>query len=83
MAHEDMMRLAIDFENPAATWWESGGRELWEGLLESFDGNDVVVEAHLAQSWLAEASRIPGWEGGPEYAPHPICVKTIDEDEEL
>ena len=83
MANEEMVRLAIDFENPATQWWESGGRDLWEALLESFDGNDVVVDRHLAQSWLAEAARIPGWEGGPEYAPHPILEKGVDEDEEV
>lgn len=78
-----MVRLAIDYENSAPEWWDGGGRDLWEGLLEGFDTGDVVVEESIAESWLAEAARIPGWGGGPEYAPHPICVKEIDEDEEV
>ena len=83
MAEREMVRLAIDFENPAPEWWREGGRDLWEALLESFDGNDVAVDVHLAQSWLAEAARLPGWETGPDYAPHPIRIQAIDEDEEV
>jgi hypothetical protein len=78
-----MVRLAVDFENPGRLWWESGGRDLWEGLLEGFDTSSVVVDRSIADSWLAEAGRLPGWDGGPEWAPHPICIKSIDEDEEI
>jgi len=78
-----MIRLAIDFENPAPTWWENGGRDLWESILEGFDNNDVLLDEAIAESWLAQAAQIPGWEGGPEHSPHPICRKAIDDDEEL
>ncbi|HEM46477.1 MAG TPA: hypothetical protein ENO23_05455 [Alphaproteobacteria bacterium] len=80
---DEMVRLAVDFENPGDEWWASGGRDLWEALVEGFDNNDVVVERALADSWLAQAATIPGWHGGPEWAPHPICIKPIDEDEQL
>ena len=73
--------MAIDFENPGREWWESGGQELWEAILEGFDNNAVVVEAALADSWLEQAAQIPGWAGGPEFSPHPICLKALDEDE--
>ena len=78
-----MLRLAIDFENPGTEWWESGGQDLWDALLEGFDNNDVVLDESLADSWLAQAASVPGWLGGPEHAPHPVCIKAIDEDEEL
>lgn len=78
-----MMRLRIDFENTAQTWWESGGRELWESLLEGFEENQVVVDASIARSWLAEAARIDGWDDGPEYAPHPVRVEEVADDEEV
>ncbi len=78
-----MVRLAIDFENNSPQWWDSGGRDLWESLLEGFEDNAVVLEESIAQSVLAEAAKLPGWDGGPDYAPHPLCVKPIDEDEEL
>jgi hypothetical protein len=79
---EQMVKLAIEFENPAVSWWEGGGRDLWEALTEAFDNSDVIVQESIATSWLLQAASIPGWEGGPEYAPHPICQKSIDEDEE-
>lgn len=78
-----MVKLAIEFENPAPEWWEGGGRELWEGISEAFDGSAVLIDAAMAKSWLAQAATIPGWEGGPAYAPHPIYQKALDEDEEL
>jgi len=79
----NMVRLAIDFENPGKEWWESGGRDLWEALIEGFDNNDVVLDQAVADSWLVQAAALPGWDGGPEWSPHPICIKSIDEDEEL
>ncbi len=80
----EMVHLAIDFENPGTTWWESGGRDLWEAIAESFDNNSVVIERTLAESWLAQAAQLPGWTGeGNEYSPHPIILKELDEDEEV
>ena len=78
-----MVKLAIEFENPAPEWWENGGRDLWEALAEAFDGNTILVDESVADSWLAQAAQIPGWHGGPEYAPHPVYVKPVDEDEDL
>ena len=76
-----MIKLAIDFENPGREWWESGGRELWDSITEGFDNHDVALDESIADSWLAEAARIPGWADGPDFAPHPICKKALDEDE--
>ena len=79
-----MVRLAVDFEHPSRTWWDSGGQELWDGICEEFESNAVVVDDSLAESWLVEARQIPGWDGGPEYAPHPIRTETLaDDDPEL
>jgi hypothetical protein len=78
-----MKRLSVDFEHTSRTWWESGGQELWDGITEGFDGSSVVVDDDLARSWLAEAGRLPGWEDGTEYAPHPIRCSEVDEDEEF
>ncbi len=79
----EMVKLAIDFENPASGWWESGGRELWESVAEGFDTSQIVLERSLADSWLAQAAMIPGWDDGPEYAPHPVALKDVDPDEDL
>jgi hypothetical protein len=78
-----MVRLAIDFEHPGREWWENGGQDLWDALIEGFDNNDVVLDDSLAQSWLAQAAALPGWDAGPEHAPHPVCLKEVDEDEEV
>ena len=77
-----MLRLSVDFENTAGNWWDAGGRDLWEGITEGFDNNSVVLEKSLAESWLDAARKLPGWDDGPEYAPHPITISTIDEFEE-
>jgi hypothetical protein len=75
-------RLAIDFEFSSRTWWESGGQELWEAVTEGFDGSGVVVDDDLADSWLAQARTLDGWDDGAEYAPHPVRISAIDEEEE-
>lgn len=74
-----MIRLSVDFENTSTTWWEEGGRELWEGITEGFDGSSVVLEESLAESWLDSARKIPGWDDGPEFAPHPVAAAEVDE----
>lgn len=78
-----LVRLAIDFENPATTWWESGGRDLWESICESFDTSAIVLEDSLARSWLEQASLLPGWNDGPEYAPFPVALRDVDPDEDV
>jgi len=76
-----VIRLAVDFEHSSRTWWEAGGQDLWDGITEGFDGSKVVVDDDLAKSWLGAASTIEGWNDGPEYAPHPITMHTLEEDE--
>ncbi len=79
----DMVRLSIDFENAATSWWEGGGRDLWESVVEGFDNNSALLDRSLAESWLAQASQLPGWNDGPEHAPHPVRLEEVDEDELL
>ena len=75
------VRLAVDYEFPSRTWWETGGQELWEAVADGSDVSAVVLDGDLAASWLARASRLPGWEDGPEYAPHPISMSPIGDDD--
>jgi len=77
-----MVRLAIDFEFPSRDWWQRGGQQLWEGIAETPDAPKVVVDDDLAESWLAQAARIDGWNDGPEYAPHPVRAVALAEDDE-
>ena len=74
------MRLAVDFEHASRTWWEAGGRELWDAITEGFGENAVLLEATVAESWLAEARQLEGWSDGPEHAPHPIAASSVEGD---
>ena len=78
-----MVKLRIDFEFPSRLWWESGGQDLWDGIAEGFDGSSVVVDESVAESWIAEAELIPGWDDGHEYAPHPVLMAPLEEEDEL
>ncbi len=78
-----LMRLAIDFEHPGRDWWENGGQELWDAILESPGSPDVVLDEALARSWVDQAAAIAGWDAGPDYAPHPISLQAVDEDADL
>ncbi len=78
-----LVRLAIDYEHESRRWWEAGGQELWEAILESPDAKDVVLDEALADSWWAQAAALEGWNDGPDYAPHPLVRHTVDEDEDV
>lgn len=76
-----MVKLQIDFEHPSRTWWEAGGQDLWDGIVEEPGASSVVLDDDLAASWLAQASRLEGWDGGPEFAPHPIASSVLADDD--
>ena len=69
---QTLIKLVIDFDCPNPEWWEGGGRDLSESILEGFDNNSVLLDRSLAESWLRAASQIAGWEGGMEHAPHEL-----------
>jgi hypothetical protein len=74
-------KLSIDYEHASREWWESGGQELWDGVTEGFEQTSVLLDDDLAASWISTASSIPGWNEGPEYAPHPVAIQTLSEDD--
>ena len=78
-----MIRITIDFECEAEEWWESGGRLLWESLIEGFDNNAVLLDDAIAESVMRQAAALPGWEGSHEHAKHPLRLEEVDEDEVL
>ncbi len=78
-----LVRIAIDYEHPGRRWWENGGQELWEALLESPGANDVIVDESLAHSWVSQAAANEGWHDGSEYAPHPLTVQPVDGDADV
>ena len=76
-----MVKLQIDFEHSSRTWWEAGGQDLWDGIVEEAGASSVVVDEDLAASWLAQASALAGWNDGPEFAPHPIASRALADDD--
>ncbi|HJO24789.1 MAG: hypothetical protein QF890_01150 [Myxococcota bacterium] len=77
-----LVRLAIDYEFSSRQWWDQGGQDLWEALADASETAAIVLDEALADSWLAQAGSLPGWNDGPEYAPHPIAVSPADEEDE-
>jgi hypothetical protein len=76
-----MTKLSVDFEFPSRDWWQAGGQELWDGIIEESGASSVVLDDDLANSWLTHARGIPGWDAGPAFAPHPIQFRTLAEDD--
>ena len=76
------VKLAVDFEFASRTWWDEGGQDLWDGITEGFEESSVVLDTSIAESWLTEARKIEGWSDGHEFAPHPIAVREVEEDDE-
>ena len=74
-----MLKLSIDHEFVSRTWWESGGEGLWDAVSDG--AGSVVLEDDIARSWLEQASRLPGWSDGHEYAPHPIAASSLSDDD--
>lgn len=62
---------------PVRSWLRSAGPEVrvW---ADSYDDADRLVDDFL--SWAEE---LPGWDSGPEYAPHPVILRTVSEEHHL
>lgn len=74
-----LVKLAIDYEFASKLWWETGGQELWDAVNDG--ATAVLLDEDLATSWLAQAAALPGWDEGPDYAPHPIVVSPVDDED--
>ena len=51
------------------------------GPVGDEEKSEVVMDEALAQSWIAQAQQIPGWQDGPDYAPHPIVAQALEPDD--
>ena len=76
---DDTVTLAVDEENAAEAWWDAAraATDCPEALraLVHGDATEVVLTGEEAVSALAWCAALPGWEGGPSYAPHPLTVR--------
>lgn len=73
-----MYFFAIDNENNAEAWWDAAREQVescpvWAGRLLIEGGGSSAqlseLEAKMFRRWCES---LPGWDGGPDHAPHPI-----------
>ena len=71
----DTVALAVDEENNGEAWWTAArdAEDCPESLRALVHGPAVAVTA--PRSALAWCEALPGWTGGPAYAPHPLTVR--------
>lgn len=79
MTNAKIVTFSVDEENNAETWWTAARASKWvpsalRPLLYT-NGSMVVVDASDAPAILAWCKSLPGWEGGPRHAPHPLQVQ--------
>lgn len=74
--------IEVDYEHNAEAWWEAA-RELaaakpasvFARLLRELESNDAVkCDDGEARAFEDAASRLPEWNTGPKYAPHPVIL---------
>ena len=74
-----IIRVMIDEQNDADTWWKSGGRELWDKYEHTRDKyNFLNLDEETAAAFFKEAELIPGWDDpeAPPWAPYPLDFQT-------
>jgi len=76
----------VDYENNAETWWDAF-QDTYPTLSESDpevcdlcrqlerNGSVEVCDPQAIERLDAFLTSLPGWDGGPEYAPHPFVVQ--------
>ena len=80
-----MTEARVDYENNAEEFWDAF-REAMEALnddsilyanCQAIIDDDVVElpNAEQVKEFVDFAAAIPGWNGGPEYAAHPIVFQ--------
>lgn len=76
------VRIAIDFENNAETWWDAARADgtCMESARAIVHGSAsaVVVPENVAKAFRAWGATFPGWSDGPSYAPHPFTFNPAE-----
>lgn len=72
-----MPKIIVDYENNAEDWW-TAAREAFvfeEPIRALAKDGEVIVDQEQADQFLSWARSLPGWNGGPKHAPHPLLVQ--------
>lgn len=71
--------IMVDQENGAEEWWDAArdASECPDGLVDLIDGTDteVTLSGEDAAVALAWCQALPGWNDGPDHAPHPLTFR--------
>ncbi len=85
----NQMKITIDYENNAETWWDAL-REYFDTGMVPTDLNDIVnsllnysissikVSEDLARKFENWAETLPGYYDGPSHAQYPIIFEYIE-----
>lgn len=76
-----IIRVMIDYLNQAETWWEKGGRKLWDKYSYAKDKyNYLNLDETAAREFYHAAEKIPGWENPDQhaFARYPLEFQTLD-----
>jgi hypothetical protein len=76
---EVAVEFVVDEENAAEMWWDVArdAKDAPEGLADIIDGSatEVTLSGEDAVAALAWCQSLPGWNGGPRHAPHPLTFR--------
>jgi hypothetical protein len=75
----DGIKVTIDTENNAETWWDNGGRELWAEFFGA-DAESGNLSGQDYSEFRRRAIALPGFDTGPEYAPTPFIAAVCPHD---
>lgn len=76
----DTVTIYVDEENGGDNtdpWWEAAQASALQPLSRVVNalkrmGDEATCTRDEFVQFLAQAATLPGWDSGPEYAPHPI-----------
>jgi len=77
--------IQVDYENNDDAWWDAARSSVDcpKVLQPIVHGNEdeVVVTARQLRQAEVWAGALPGWDEGPQFAPHPLLMGNPAEEE--
>jgi hypothetical protein len=86
MSAQRLVRIMVDPEYGPESWWDAARAEANAGrlptprlapLLDVGGPDEIDVLPAMAATIRHWASRLPGWNDGPEYARHPLIFEEV------
>lgn len=74
--------IRFDFENNSEEFYDALRDTVGsfaEPVRELFENDSIVVDAEQRDQLMSHFRRLPGWNGGPSHAPHPLIVRESED----